>query len=855
MASERDMPQSAFLDTILTRRSVREFKPDPIPVELLQRLLQAAQAAPYGTTNDEREFVVLGGDAKDELVAFVAAGLDAILPVLGDAPAKTVLQHARGLMNTIGQAPVIVAVFKLMSDEGHTLALPSAAAAVENLLLAAWSLGLGGCYTTGGVYLGDSIAEYLNLPGRQLIALVPLGHPLHVPPMKPRPADAVIWRGFPEIAGREQARALPPDREKQIDAQVDAAAARLTGEKPWKVLIVDVATQATERTAQVLRRAGYSVQQCARPSEALAAIATHQPDVVIVDALLPEMSGYDLCKQIRQAITGYLPVIVTTSAQNAADIAIGIVSGADEVLLKPVSRYELLAALQALLRSKALYAALEAQADELQAANEHLLELEATMRAATQAAEAANRTKSAFLANMSHEIRTPLNAILGFSQLIQRDPSLPPHQRQHLETINRSGEQLLLLIDDILNMAKIEAGRATLSLTTFDLLALLDNLELTFRMLTDAKQVQLLVERSEDLPRYVVTDEEKLRQVLTNLLGNAVKFTEEGGIVLRVSVQHSDSAGLRLLAEIEDSGPGIAAEELGKLFQPFEQTTTGVRTLKGTGLGLAISQEFARLMGGTVTVSSREGKGSTFRLETGLEEGAAEAVVQKEVLRPVTGQQPGQPRYRVLVADDNEDNRTLLELTLAAVGFEVQGVADGQQAIQAYEAWHPHLILMDMRMPVLDGFEAIRRIRASAGGEAIAIIVVTASPVFEHRQEALRIGANDFLSKPFREAELFAKIRAQLGVEYAYAEEAPEVEALTADTSGVELTATAVAALPAQLISELHAATIDADRDRLLELIVTAESHDANVGQGLRLLAQRFDYRSLLALLQTGGNE
>ena len=844
MSTECGITQAGCLDTILTRRSVREFKPDPIPAEVLQKLLQAAQAAPYGTTNDEREFVVLGGEAKDELVAFVAERLDAILPVIGDAPAKTVLQYARGLMNAIGEAPVIVAVFALVSDEGHTLALPSAAAAVENLLLAAWSLGLGGCYTTGGVYLADSIAEYLNLPGRQLIALVPLGHPLSVPAMKPRPGDAVIWRGFPEVTGREEARALPADD----DAQVDVAAAHPTGEEPWMVLIVDVATQGTERTARVLRRAGYAVQQRARPSEALAAIATHQPDVVIVDALLPEMSGYDLCKQIRQAVTGYLPVIVTTTAYNAADVASGLVSGADVVLLKPVSSYELLAALQALLRSKALYA-------ELEAANGRLLELEATMRTATEAAEAANRTKSAFLANMSHEIRTPLNAILGFSQLIQRDPALPPHQRQHLDTINRSGEQLLSLIDDILNMAKIEAGRATLSPTTFDLHALLDNLEMTYRMLTDAKHLQLTVERGEDLPRYVLTDEEKLRQALTNLLGNAVKFTEQGGITLRVDIQRSDSAGLRLVAEVEDSGPGIAGEELGRLFQPFEQTSTGARALKGTGLGLAISQEFARLMGGAIEVSSIEGQGSTFRLEIGLEEGSAAAVAPQEVLRPVTGQQPGQPRYRILVADDNEDNRTLLEHMLAAVGFEVRGETNGEEALQAYEAWHPHLILMDMRMPVMDGFEAIRRIRASAGGEAIPIIVVTASPVFERRQEALRVGANDFLSKPFREAELFEKIRSQLGVEYTYAEEALEAPASPTDTSGDELATESVAALPAELIGELHAATIDADRDRLLELISLAESHDAKVGQGLRLLARNYDYRRLLALLQTGGND
>ena len=202
-----------------------------------------------------------------------------------------------------------------------------------------------------------------------------------------------------------------------------------------------------------------------------------------------------------------------------------------------------------------------------------------------------------------------------------------------------------------------------------------------------------------------------------------------------------------------------------------------------------------------------------------------------------------------------EENRTLLELMLAAVGFEVQGVTDGQEALQAYEAWHPHLILMDIRMPVMDGFEAIRQIRASAGGEAIPIIVVTASPMMERRQEAVHVGANDFLSKPFREAELFEKIRSQLGVEYTYAEEEPGVPASRADASVGELTAEAVAVLPAQLIGELHAATIDADRDRLLELITVAESHDANLGRGLRILAERFDYRSLLGLLQTGGGE
>lgn len=587
------MLQPDFLDIILTRRSVREFKPDPIPVELLQKLLRAAQAAPYGTTRDEREFVVLGGEAKDGLVAFVAAHLDAILPVLGDAPAKTVLQDARGLMNAIGQAPVIVAVLKLVSDEGHTLALPSAAAAVENLLLAAWSLGLGGCYTTGGTYLADSIAEYLNLPGRQLIALVPLGQPLRVPPMRPRPEDAVIWRGFPEIAGREQARALPPDREQQVDAQVDSAAERLAGEKPWKVLIVDVATQATERTARVLRRAGYSVQQCERPSEALAAIATHQPDVVILDALLPEMSGYDLCKQIRQTITGYLPVIVTTSAQSAADIAIGIVSGADEVLLKPVSRYELLAALQALLRSKALYAALEAQTAELQAAYARLSELEGL--------------RDDLTGMIVHDLRTPLTNILCSLEIVQDADYAPELTHEFVPVAVEAGQTLLGMVNDLLDVSKLEAGQMVLDITEFSAADLVEAALGTVRNLAEQKGLELSADIAPPNLR-LRADEGKLRRALTNLLGNAVKCTREGSV--RVEAR-SENGGL--LISVIDTGEGIPEADRERIFEKFGQVEARMEGRNmSTGLGLAFVRLALQAHGGNAWVESELGKGSTF---------------------------------------------------------------------------------------------------------------------------------------------------------------------------------------------------------------------------------------------------
>ncbi|MEN6643007.1 MAG: ATP-binding protein [Armatimonadia bacterium] len=587
------IPPADLLDIILTRRSVREFKSDPIPVPLLQKLMQAAQGAPYGTEEDEREFVVLGGEAKDALVAFVAEGLDAILPVLGDAPAKTVLQDARGLMNTIGPAPVIVAVFKLVSDEGHTLALPSAAAAVENLLLAAWSVGLGGCYTTGGTYLADSIAEYLNLPGRQLVALVPLGYPLHVPPMKARPERAVIWRGFPEMAGYEQGRPLALDDEEQVHAQADAAAERLVGEKPWKVLIVDVTTQATERTARVLRRAGYSVQQCERPSEALAAIAIHQPDVVILDALLPEMSGYDLCKQIRQAITGYLPVIVTTTAQKAADIAIGIVSGADEVLLKPVSRYELLAALQALLRSKSLYAALETQTAELQATYANLRELEGL--------------RDDLVHMIVHDLRTPLTNIIGNLQTLAEAEYDAELTREFVPVAVEAGQVLLGMVNDLLDISKLEAGEMVLDLTEFSVAEVIGASVGSVRGLAEEKRLELSVEVSPADLR-LRGDEGKIGRAVTNMLGNAVKYTQEGSVRVQARQERSE-----VLISVTDTGEGIPSADCERVFEKFGQVATRTAGRKmSTGLGLAFVKLAVEAHGGRAWVESELGKGSTF---------------------------------------------------------------------------------------------------------------------------------------------------------------------------------------------------------------------------------------------------
>jgi signal transduction histidine kinase/DNA-binding response OmpR family regulator len=466
---------------------------------------------------------------------------------------------------------------------------------------------------------------------------------------------------------------------------------------------------------------------------------------------------------------------------------------------------------------------------------------------AKDAAEAANHAKSAFLANMSHEIRTPMNAILGFSQLMLRDQNLDARQSQYLGTINRSGEHLLALLDDILEMSKIEAGRTTLNATAFDLPALLTDLEMMFRVRTNGKKLSLSVDLIGDVPRYFVADIKKLRQVLINVLGNAVKFTDRGGIWLRVRADRDNPKSPRLRIEVEDTGAGISADEQRKLFRRFEQTTTGQQAGTGTGLGLAISWEFVRLMGGDITASSEVGKGTTFAIQLPLSESDAQAVQPSAQPRQVLRLQPGQAARRVLIVDDIEENRQLIEQLLAPASFEVRLATNGAEAVQIFAEWRPDLIVMDFRMPVMDGYEAIRRIRAEPGGAVPKIIAVTASAMEENRQSLMEIGADDFISKPFREAELFEKIHVHLGVEYVYVDQptaSPQEE--------TELAPQCLVAWPQDVLRSMREAVITADLDQLLVKIQEIESRDPVVAQGLRRLAEGFHYQKLLDLLSTG---
>jgi len=462
-------------------------------------------------------------------------------------------------------------------------------------------------------------------------------------------------------------------------------------------------------------------------------------------------------------------------------------------------------------------------------------------------AEAANAAKSIFLANMSHELRTPMNAILGYTQLLQRDQALGAEQRESLQIVNRSGEHLLALINDVLEISRIEAKHTTIEPRTFDLHGLFADIDLMFRARAAAKGLRLELIGVESLPRWVVTDENKLRQVLINLLGNALKFTAKGSIILHAEVRNdAPPGGLRLAVTVEDTGTGIAANELSKVFEYFEQTESGLKSGEGTGLGMAISRDYARLMGGDLTVASRQGVGSTFYLEIVMAEGKQTERGESPTRRRVIGLKPGQ-RVRILVAEDKEESRTLLARLFQMVGFEVREAANGQEALTLFETFRPHFIWMDIRMPIMDGIEATRRIKATEAGKSVVIAALTGNAMLEQQGPILDAGCVELARKPYREHELFDIMARHLGLEYLYQEESAEE---TAAKSTEEPDYRLLGTLPVALLEELHQAVLVLDTTRVLVLIATITEHNESLGKGLKALADSFAYNRLLDLLE-----
>ncbi|WP_293337464.1 response regulator [Microcoleus sp. CAWBG58] len=550
------------------------------------------------------------------------------------------------------------------------------------------------------------------------------------------------------------------------------------------------------------------------------------------------------------------------------------------------------------------------------------------LQKAAFAAEAANRAKSTFLANMSHELRTPLNAILGFTQIVEPSPNLTVEDRENIRIIYRSGEHLLTLINQALDLAKIEAGRMTLLPTNFDLYCLLDELQEMFDLRAKNQDLQLIFQRDADIPQYVRTDEVKLRQVLINLLSNAMKFTQIGGVSVRVCrklegisaansianiAEISDegeivsplknstdsdleasnypenpiisrqseskvlarmdnlniSNSLFLEFEIEDTGVGIAPEEMGNLFQAFVQTASGQKAQQGTGLGLTISNEFVRLMGGVLTVESQLERGTIFRFGIEVSAVDAAAIATPKIIREVIGMEPDQPYYRILIVDDRTDNRKLLVKMLSGLGFGVEEASNGREAVEMWENWQPHLILMDLRMPVMDGYEAtieirsrIQRRKEEEQGEGKMdipnpqflnpkIVALTASTHEEKRAFSLLMGCDDFIRKPFRKMDIFDTLSKHLGVSYIYSELTGSDS--MGDPNNLSDSSNTLSAslpnLPAEWRDKMRQVIRSADFDLIeitIEEIRDAHPEFADILQGH---LENFDYQKILNLI------
>jgi signal transduction histidine kinase len=560
------------------------------------------------------------------------------------------------------------------------------------------------------------------------------------------------------------------------------------------------------------------VAEAANGREAIQQFRAHRPDVTLMDLQMPGMSGLDAIGAIRAEFPDATIIVLTTYAGDA-QAQRALQAGARGYLLKNALHKELLDAIRAVhagrkaLPSQGSFelagqvadealtpaeigvlrfiaegnaypaigralglseAAVEGQVqgilaklDAQERTHAAMAELKRGMvqteRAARHAAEAANRAKSEFLAGMSHELRTPLNAVLGYAQLLTMEGGLSPRQARGLETIQQSGQHLLALVNDILDLARIEAGRTALNPTPVNLSELLQTVVHLMRVKADEKQLAVVFDAAADLPEAVLADERRLRQVLLNLLGNAIKFTDDGTVTLRASAEPQGKAQVLLRLDVEDTGIGMHADDVERIFEPFEQVGDAERRSGGTGLGLAITRALVNDMGGRVQVSSELGRGSRFRIELPLPVAQLAQVASPRA--PGLARYAGPPR-RVLVVDDVAANRALMCDFLMNAGFEVAQASDGGELLAAARSFRPDLVLMDSVMPSVDGVEATRRLRRDADLAAVPVIAISASATAEHRAACLQAGVNVFLTKPVSLQALQARIGEQLGLQW-----------------------------------------------------------------------------------------
>ncbi|MCT7983854.1 AAA family ATPase [Laspinema sp. A4] len=514
---------------------------------------------------------------------------------------------------------------------------------------------------------------------------------------------------------------------------------------------------------------------------ALEYVMRTQQDIILTDASEEAMfSGDAYIRQHQPKSLLCLPILYQGKLSAILYLENNLIAGAFtprrvEVLKMLSSQFAI--ALENATLYHTLELKVEARTQELKTKNDRLeIEIQERQRA-EKAADTANRAKSQFLASMSHELRTPLNGILGYAQILNRDKTLSPSQKSGVKIIHKCGEHLLTLINDVLDLSKIEAGKMELQPTSFHLPEFLQSIADICRVRADSKGISLIYEPSSQLPLGVCADEKRLRQVLINLLGNAVKFTETGRVTFKVEaipppLLDPDHPLITLRFLIQDTGIGIEPDQIATIFLPFEQVNGTVRQTEGTGLGLAISSQLVEMMGSSIQVESEVEKGSLFWFEVELPRADNCTEEHQESSKIIRGF-VGVPR-KILVVDDRWENRSVLVNLLSPLGFEVHEAINGQDCLNQVSSFQPDCIIIDLVMPVMDGFEAMRQIRKMPEAQNLVAIGTSASIFSSQEQSCLKMGCNDFLLKPIRDEQLLSCLRNHLHLEWIYEEQAVE---------------------------------------------------------------------------------
>lgn len=585
-----------------------------------------------------------------------------------------------------------------------------------------------------------------------------------------------------------------------------------------KLLVVDDTPANLHLLENILNQENYAVRALPNGKLALRAAFDKPPDLILLDIKMPHMDGYEVCARLKaDERTHEVPVLFISALQEENDKVRAFEIGGVDYISKPFQPAEVLARVRTHLQIHAL---------------------QQTLLTAKQQAEAANYAKSAFITNMSHELRTPLNAILGFAQITLQSAKLPEELQPQIEKIYRSGEYLLTLINDILDLSKVETGHIELFPQEISVWHFFEEIVDMFRFHAEQKGIGFHYHPDTSLPHTLQADPKRLRQIVLNLLGNAVKFTEQGHVTLNAAYQ-----GGCLQLGVEDTGIGIAAEHLQEIFRPFAQTGKDRYKTQGTGLGLSITRKIAEIMGGEISVSSELGTGSCFQiripLNAGFDRPATEPKSTDGALQEVIGYRRRDGLnlpLRILIVDDITDNREMLCCILQPLGFITQEVSSGEACLQQARQFQPDAVLMDMRMPDIDGLETMRRLHALPGLEKLPVLIVSASVFYEKHETVLQRDGVTYLSKPVRRRSLLQALRKHLPLEWEY----------TASTTAQSAASQETLVFPAEWLAELEQAVFLGATQHIRTLLAERRKQGEIVPDNLQAWVEAYQYRQVL---------